>query len=983
MKPDKNIALAFVRAFTGDESTAMRLATIVDRDSQAGQVGEKSGTIIALWPEIVGAQRDNRGVFVFPNAMAEIEGYVNASNVTEYRAHFADFDKGFPATWHREPNILVKTSVKDGVQKGQAYWLTAPALPADWRHNQKRILSFYGDDQSVSDPARRLRLPGTLHLKDPEHPQLVTFEVLGEPDPRLFGLPTSAEVAEGTPELPSRVHTISAPADWHSQHKPESVRRMFAHVDCGMRDNYPGWVGRIKLLAEQGITLTEEVPDDWWLETAMLYCDGSLRRQYLDKNFPTPSTFKDSTPGEVKAMFERAGQDNGSGKYTVQSLYLDAVEEGYHGPFNEQPASEIFKGLKSLEAGHTVLAIPAKYRRSSRLRTEKPEVSADDLDWSRPRTSKRDPFEPAEIKDMLDTTTRFDKRNSGDARCKAACAVFITAAIRRGYTPNEIYGLMIEAGDSRHMASLRDSNNPDAAIRGLIVSILNRLNDDLSRTVIRIVAGQEATTVDAIERAMVDQHVPIFESDLNVVTPGEFTFKNRKGEDVTTMRLLDVTAPSFMDLLNRSVELQKFNGTEQAFVPTDCPPNIAQNFMKRQGAHLLRPIGGLTLIPILRPDGSILTTAGYDVDTAMLYDPCGITYPEVPAHPDKDDAAASLKFLLDPLRLVPFETEDARAVMASGLLSLLARRVVDNVPLHAFDATAPGSGKTLAVDSASVLATGETAQHMTLFDNDTENAKGLGALLKQGAALISYDNVNVPLGFSTLEKALTAERPQDRILGVSQTFVATNNAVMFANGNNFHVKGDMPRRTLVARIDTQEEHPERRTFQFHPLDLYRRDRPRHVLAALTVLRAYILAGLPERPKSFGSFEMWSDLVRGSLLWLGLGDPVTTQVKLMDDDLPKQRFAYLLEKWQACGPSLYEATTQDISKAIMVSDAGEAHRAFADAIKEVAESKDGNLDMRLFGKYLEDNAGRIVEGRRIEPAGIRAGRRKWRLHSAHH
>ncbi|MBK8123956.1 MAG: hypothetical protein IPK54_10475 [Dokdonella sp.] len=40
-------------------------------------------------------------------------------------------------------------------------------------------------------------------------------------------------------------------------------------------------------------------------------------------------------------------------------------------------------------------------------------------------------------------------------------------------------------------------------------------------------------------------------------------------------------------------------------------------------------------------------------------------------------------------------------------------------------------------------------------------------------------------------------------------------------------------------------------------------------AALTVLRAYIVAGKPAQPiQPYGSFEEWSGLLRGALVWLG-------------------------------------------------------------------------------------------------------------------
>jgi len=93
---------------------------------------------------------------------------------------------------------------------------------------------------------------------------------------------------------------------------------------------------------------------------------------------------------------------------------------------------------------------------------------------------------------------------------------------------------------------------------------------------------------------------------------------------------------------------------------------------------------------------------------------------------------------------------------------------------------------------------------------------------------------------------------------------------MFATGNNLVVIGDMTRRTLVCSLDAGVERPENRTFKApDPIDVVRGDRAKYVVAALTVLRAYHVAGRPEQGTiPLGSFEVWSRRVRDALIWLG-------------------------------------------------------------------------------------------------------------------
>jgi putative DNA primase/helicase len=64
--------------------------------------------------------------------------------------------------------------------------------------------------------------------------------------------------------------------------------------------------------------------------------------------------------------------------------------------------------------------------------------------------------------------------------------------------------------------------------------------------------------------------------------------------------------------------------------------------------------------------------------------------------------------------------------------------------------------------------------------------------------------------------------------------------------------------------------------------MVRRDRGRYVAAALTIVRAYIVAGKPDRLRPLPSYEPWSDLVRSSLVWLGRSDPVATMEETQKD-----------------------------------------------------------------------------------------------------
>src|SRR5262249_9476921 len=67
-----------------------------------------------------------------------------------------------------EPSLVVKTG------RGEHYYFFTDGVPVDeFTHWQQRLIARFGSDPAVTDLPRLMRLPGTLHLKDPDQPRLV------------------------------------------------------------------------------------------------------------------------------------------------------------------------------------------------------------------------------------------------------------------------------------------------------------------------------------------------------------------------------------------------------------------------------------------------------------------------------------------------------------------------------------------------------------------------------------------------------------------------------------------------------------------------------------------------------------------------------------------------------------------------------------------------------------------------------------------
>ena len=139
---------------------------------------------------------------------------------------------------------------------------------------------------------------------------------------------------------------------------------------------------------------------------------------------------------------------------------------------------------------------------------------------------------------------------------------------------------------------------------------------------------------------------------------------------------------------------------------------------------------------------------------------------------------------------------------------------------------------------------------------------------------------------------------KDRILGLSEMIDLDNRTVFFATGNHLTITGDLTRRALLVSLDANMEKPETRKFTFNPEDRAREQHPQLLAAALTALRAYVVADEPWNLKraKLGGFEKWDGLVCGCLTWLGFADPFETRDTIIGEDPDREANLAILSAW---------------------------------------------------------------------------------------
>ena len=324
------------------------------------------------------------------------------------------------------------------------------------------------------------------------------------------------------------------------------------------------------------------------------------------------------------------------------------------------------------------------------------------------------------------------------------------------------------------------------------------------------------------------------------------------------------------------------------------------------------------------------------------------------------------------------------------MLSLVCRYTIPGcVPLHGITATTRGSGKSLLADTIAMIGTGRPAARWPQAIEEEEERKRLLTLALDGDPVIVIDNVTAPFGSGALALALTASSFKDRVLGKNQTKEAPMSAVFLCTGNNVQYVGDMARRVVPIALDPQMEKPEEREhFQHTPLlPWLQRARPRLVVAALTMVRAYFEAGCPAQGvKPLGSFEPWSTLIRQTLVWAGEADPCEGRKDIEATNNPEyEALDGLLHAWHAC------YRTKAVTLKHVVQDIGlRAGSTPGQTTNEWHDLQDAisAFDARYAGKGLNTRAigdafrrieGRIIDGLRLVRAGTYKHAVQWCIH----
>ncbi|MFI5640312.1 bifunctional DNA primase/polymerase [Streptomyces goshikiensis] len=317
------------------------------------------------------------------------------------------------------------------------------------------------------------------------------------------------------------------------------------------------------------------------------------------------------------------------------------------------------------------------------------------------------------------------------------------------------------------------------------------------------------------------------------------------------------------------------------------------------------PLFGITRVPVLRADGTILNEAGYDRASGVYFDPRH-DFSNVALDPTPDQMQAARTFLLDELLAdFPFSSQADRANYVAlqatpPLRRFISGNVIEPTPLGLINAHTAGTGKTLLADLIRETYGGAKTDFV---DDENELRKIVTSLLRDKVGSVCLlDNVGSghQVRSATLSALLTSSVWTGRVLGQSQTVALVNDQLWMATGNNVRLGGDNASRTLMVNVDAGIERPELRGgFRIPNLDTWIKssaNQAKIVRAMLVLGRAWVMGGAPTIDTRMRGYSTWASAMAGFLDFHEIPGFLGNADKVAEADTERQSWGAFLATW---------------------------------------------------------------------------------------
>jgi hypothetical protein len=344
---DKNMARDFL---AGLDPSATRFTFQFFSDAAGRHTEVFDGTLDEVWQKVQALNTPQTGVGVFVTVNeTDLKGRRRTENIIRARALFVDADsqeqtdrciETFRANG-ATPSIVVSSG------RGVHFYFFTDDIPRDkFSSLQKSLIATVGTDGAVTDLPRVMRLPGTLHLKDPTKPQLVKLHNSANCPIRRWKLseltkklglspPTLSSVGiQSVKTPPSTNHTMEfTEADRLRLHKffghlphesladgletnIEEIRSAVAAIPPSAIATEPDWMEFARALAFEAVVFNKKQANELWE-----ICDAASRM--------APGYDQDDNRRRFQRyMNEALDHEN---PITIGTVFYKALEHGWQG----------------------------------------------------------------------------------------------------------------------------------------------------------------------------------------------------------------------------------------------------------------------------------------------------------------------------------------------------------------------------------------------------------------------------------------------------------------------------------------------------------------------------------------------------------------------------------------------------------------------------------------------------------------------------
>jgi hypothetical protein len=393
------------------------------------------------------------------------------------------------------------------------------------------------------------------------------------------------------------------------------------------------------------------------------------------------------------------------------------------------------------------------------------------------------------------------------------------------------------------------------------------------------------------------------------------------------------------------------------YTDDDKPPNeVAADMLQYPHPGLPR-LEAVVASPCFSHDGRLVDRPGFDEMAAIYYDEME-RIDKVPAAPTSEDVL-SARMLIEDDVFVDFpwtSRADKAAAWCALLVPFLRRMISGATPLHLIEAPTAGSGKGLLADIIAITFTGKPVEITTLPTEEEETRKKMTALLRTGKPIITFDNLPYGSKSAVLAAMITSQTWSDRRMGTQEMLEVSNRAIWVTTVNNPDFNVDLARRCIRIRISPEAGRPwERAEFKHASLrEWVSEHRPEIVHALLTMLRYWVVQGMPRGSRSLGSFESWSRIMGGVLDTIGVPGFLESAHELYDNaDTDSAEWTEFVRAWWA-------VFGDDPTQAKDLVELAKRHELLLTARGDRGPS---SQSIRV-GKSLARMRGRVVDGWRI-------------------